>query len=112
MNFLEIASIIVFFIGFFGIITGKNIIKSIASIGIMEIAVVVFFLSFGFSEGMIPPIGADLENVADPLPQALVITAIIMSVAVTAVNLTMLISLYRKHKSSDWDTIKKQSLEN
>ena len=100
---IEISAIIVFFIGFFGLITSKNIIKSIASIVILEMAVIVFLLGAGFVEGMRPPIGQVMENVADPLPQALVLTAIIIGVTVTAVNLTMLISLGYQFKKTDWD---------
>ena len=108
---VEISSIIMFFIGFYGLITSRNIIKSIASITIMEMAVIVFFLGLGFLDGMNPPIGAAVENAADPLPQALVLTAIIIGVTVTAVNLTMLISLTRQIKSTDWDNVKSTSSE-
>ena len=124
MNFeiIEIVTILVFFIGLYSLITGKSAIKGIVSIVIMEIAVIMFFLSIGFSRGMLPPImdggrnAADslppiedmTGNVADPLPQALVITAIIIGVAVTAVNLTMLIALYRKFKSAQWDTLREK----
>jgi multicomponent Na+:H+ antiporter subunit C len=113
---VEYASILVFFAGFYGVITCKSILKSIVSIGLMELAVVMFFLSIGFSMGSTPPISArtpghDLAHAADPLPQALVITTIIMGVAVIAVNLTMLISLYRRHSTTDWDTVKKQNME-
>jgi len=100
-----------FFIGFYGLITSKNIIKSIAAIVIMEMAVIVFFLGIGFVEGMRPPIGQAMENVADPLPQALVITAIIIGVTVTAVNLTMLISLSHQIKKTDWDSVQKKHAE-
>jgi len=110
-QWVEIASVLVFFIGFYGLVTSKNIIKSIAAIGLMELSVVVFFLSIGFMEGIQPPIGQDLAGTADPLPQALVITAIIIGVAVTAVTLTMLISLYRQSGSTDWDIVKKQNSE-
>jgi len=103
---IEISSVLMFFIGFFGLITSRNIIKSIASITIIEMAVIVFFLGLGFVEGMRPPIGQSLENVADPLPQALVLTAIIIGVTVTAVNLTMLISLSHQSKKTDWDSVK------
>jgi len=95
-----------FFIGFVGLITGKSVIKTIISTIVMEIAVVMFFLSLGFRSGIRPPIGQDHVNVADPLPQALVITAIIIGVAVTAVNLTMLIAIYRRTKTTDWDKLK------
>jgi multicomponent Na+:H+ antiporter subunit C len=105
---VELSAVAVFFIGFYGVITSKRIIKSIAAISLMEIAVVVFFLSFGFIEGITPPIGEDLSNAADPLPQALVITAIIIGVAVTAINLTMMIAISRRYKAIDWDEINKE----
>ena len=108
---IEISSIIAFFIGFYGLITSRNIIKTIASIVILEMAVVVFFLGIGFANGMQPPIGEVMENVADPLPQALVITAIIIGVTVTAVNLTMLISLTHQIKKTDWDSVQKKNME-
>jgi len=100
-----------FFVGFYGLITSKNIIKSIAAIVIMEMAVIVFFLGVGYVEGVRPPIGQVMENVADPLPQALVITAIIIGVTVTAVNLTMLISLSHHIKKTDWDSVQKKNAE-
>jgi multicomponent Na+:H+ antiporter subunit C len=116
MNYIEISAIIVFFIGFYGAITSKRVIKSIAAISLMEIAVVVFFLSFGFSQGAAPPIGDDLPTgeltaVADPLPQALMITAIIIGVAVTAINLTMMISISNKHKAINWEEINRETGE-
>ena len=108
---IEIIVAIVFFISFYGLITSKKIIQSIVSIGLMEIAVIMFFLSLGYESGIMPPIGRSPENVADPLPQALMITAIVIGVAVTAINLTMLISLCRQSKSADWDVVKKKSME-
>ena len=102
-----------FFVSLFGLITSKGVIKGIVSIIIMEIAVVMFFLSIGFQTGILPPIGGDIAgaNVADPLPQALMITAIIIGVAVTAVNMTMLIALSRQFKTTEWDILKKKNME-
>ena len=113
LNFLnpEIFSIILFCVSFYGLIRSRNIIKSILSILVMEMAVIMFIVSIGFLEGMHAPIGRIQENVSDPLPQALVITAIIIGVAVAAVNLTMLISLYRQYKTTDWETVKKINSE-
>jgi len=96
-----------FFTGFYGLISSKNIIKSIASIIIIEMAVIVFFLGIGFADGMRPPIGEALENVADPLPQALVLTTVVIGATVTAVTLTMLISLSHEIKKTDWDSVRK-----
>ena len=111
-EFLEILTAIMFFLAFYGLITSKNAIKSIIFIGIMEIAVIMFFLTIGYERGISPHIGTDLENAADPLPQALMITAIIIGVAVTAVNLTIMISLCRQSKTTDWDLVQNKNMEN
>jgi len=108
---LEYFCVVMFFISFYGLITSKNIVRSIVSIILMEMAVIMFIISIGFTEGMAPPMGKNLENVSDPLPQALVITAIIIGVTVSAVNLTMLLSLYRQYKTTDWDIVKKKKAE-
>jgi len=108
---IEIFVTAVFFISFYGLITSKNAIKSIVYISLMEIAVIMFFLSIGFEAGMLPPIGQNQTNAADPLPQALMITAIIIGLAVIAVNLIMLISLCRESKTTDWDIIREKNME-
>ena len=108
---LEILTIAMFFISFYGLITGKNAIKSVIYISLMEISVIMFFLGIAYERGILPPIGRELDNATDPLPQALMITAIVIGVAVTAVNLTMLISLCRQSRSTDWDTVQKKSME-
>jgi len=115
-NVVELAAIVMFFISFFGLITTRNIIKSIVFIVLMEVAVVMFWLSFGFKEGIAPPImasmyGLEMEYIADPFPQALMITAIIIGLSITAVNTIMFITLYRKYKTTDWEVAKKRSSE-
>ena len=107
LEIAEVFIIIVFFISFYGLITGKTVIQSVIFIALMEISAIMFLLNLGHESGMTPPIGRNLENVADPLPQALTITAIVIGVAVTAVNLAILISLCRQSKTTDWDIVKK-----
>jgi len=108
---VEILSVAVFFIGFYGLIINKNVIKSIISIVLMETAVIMFLISIGFLDGMKPPIGENIENPADPLPQALVITTIVIGLAVTAVNITFFSSLSRQYGAADWDVIKNKNME-
>ncbi|MCL2287442.1 MAG: cation:proton antiporter subunit C [Firmicutes bacterium] len=110
---IELFAIVMFFISFYGLISSKNVIKSIVSILLMEVAVIVFFLGIGFTGRAVPPVGTDLitlEYVADPLPQALMITAVIVGLATTAINITMFITLFRKYKTADWNTIKTSAL--
>jgi len=103
-----------FFIAFYGLIIGRDMIKSIVLCALMQASVVLFFLAIGFRSGISPPIGdyfAELEYVADPLPQALMITAIVIGVAVTTINITMLMSVFRAYRTIDWDVAQQKSLE-
>jgi len=113
VNIIEIAAILLFFLCFFGLITSKSMIKTVIFLVMMQSSVVLFFLSLGYQRGAVPPIGdyfEYLEYVADPLPQALVITAIIIGIAVTTIILTMFMSIFRSYQTSDWDTAKEKSL--
>ena len=106
---VEIFALIMFFIGFYGLITSKKIIKSIVFLVLMEVSIIMFFLGIGFHNRILPPVSVDpaqMTLVADPLPQALMITAVVVGLATTAINITMFITLFRKHKSTDWDTVK------
>ena len=110
----EFGSIIIFLISYYGLITTRNIIKSIVFIVLMEMSVVMFWLSFGFRVGIVPPImasmyGRELDYIADPFPQALMITAIVIGLSITAINTVMFITLYRKHRTTNWDTVRARS---
>ena len=117
MNFslVELFALLMFFMGLYGLFISKNVIKSIIFVGVLEMAVILFWVGLGFRIGMLPPIQdflyEEMAYVADPLPQALMITAIIIGMAVTATNIIMLITLVRRVKSTDWDTIKAASIE-
>ena len=105
----ENVSLILFFIGVYGIIARRNILKTIISLSIMQAAIILFFLSINHSTDMIPPIGVELTGpVADPLPQALMITAIVIGVSVTALSLTMFTSLYHKYGSTNWKKVRQK----
>jgi multicomponent Na+:H+ antiporter subunit C len=108
----EVASFIIFFIGLYGLIAKRNIVKSIISLGVMETAVILYFISCGFKAGALPPIGDVLPHqMADPLPQALMITAIVIGVGSTAIALTMSIHLYHKYGTENWEEAMKKRVK-
>lgn len=102
LNIVEIFALLIFLTGTLGVLHSRNIIKSIISIGIMDIGAVLFFLGINYSKGMVPPIGTQTANMADPVVQALMITAIIIGVAVTALALMMFIVLYHRYGTTNW----------
>ena len=109
--FIEVIPVLMFFLCFFGLITSRSVLKSLIAVSIMDSAVVMFYLSPGYNAEVSPPIGFPAGHVADPLPQSLVVTTIILGAAVTAITLVMVISLYRRYKTTDWETLRKESLE-
>ena len=95
--------ILLFFIGLYGLMTNKTIIKTIMSMSIMEAGIYLFYISINYAPNTVPPIG-DLEGVAyvDPVPSALMITAIVIGIGVTAIGLTMFMHYKQKHGITHW----------
>lgn len=94
--------IILMMIGFYGIIAKDNLIKKIIGLNIFQTAIFLFFISLGAVKGGTVPI-VDEEIIrkgyiyANPLPQVLILTAIVVSVATTAVALSLVVRIYHEH---------------
>ncbi len=100
---------ILFMVGLYGVLTRRNLIKIVISLSIMEFSVFLFLALVGYREGGIAPIADPAQPVAnyvDPLPQALVLTAIVIGLATTAMLMSVIIRIYRKHKTLDIGEIK------
>jgi multicomponent Na+:H+ antiporter subunit C len=95
---------ILFLVGLYGLITRRNLIKIAISLSIMEFSTFLFFALIGYIEGGVAPIvnPAEPDKIyVDPLPQALVLTAIVIGLATTAMLMAVIIRLYRKYKTFD-----------
>lgn len=97
------------FIGLYGILTQKNLLKILISIDVMDLGVNLYIVGVGYVKNGIAPIltkGMTSNNIfVDPLPQALVLTAIVISLAVTAFSLFLVIKLYERYNSLDISSI-------
>lgn len=108
----ETTSILLFFIGLYALIARRNIVKNIMALGIIQSSIVLFLVSIDKPSSKLPPIGKGaIMTSADPLPQALTITAIVIGVSVTALTLTMFISLYHRYGSTNWLKVKRKRSE-
>lgn len=78
----------------------------------MSGGVILYFVSVNRQENSMPPMVGEISGVyADPLPQALVITAIVVGISVTAVALIMFISMYHTYGTTNWLKIRKMLVE-
>ena len=100
---------ILFLIGLYGVVTRRNLVKIAISLSIMEFSTFLFFALLGYIEGGVAPIVNPAEPnkiYVDPLPQALVLTAIVIGLATTALLMAVIIRLYRKYGTFDIREIK------
>jgi multicomponent Na+:H+ antiporter subunit C len=105
MEFLIALAIGIFFgIGVFQLLR-RNVIRSALGIVIISYAINLILLSAGAYKGEVPPYIELIGNPSDALPQALILTAIVISIGGFALVLEMLYILSMRFKSSDLDEI-------
>lgn len=105
----RILLLLLFLIGLYGIIGKKHIIRKIFGLNIINTAVVLLFILEGSRIGDTPPIiDASQRAMVDPIPQALMLTAIVIGVCITALSLALAVHLYRVTGSFDIDEIRKR----
>ena len=105
-----ILCILLFLVGLYGVVTKRNLIKIIIGISIMEYSVNLFLILVGYIKGGTAPIlskGLVNKVFVDPLPQAMVLTAIVIGLATTALLLAVAIRIYKKYGTFDIREIKK-----
>ena len=99
-----ILCLILFLVGLYCVVRKRNLIKIIIGIGIMEYAVNLFFILAGYrSEGR-SPIFDDaqiVKDMVDPLPQAVVLTTIVIGLALTLLLIALAIRIYEKYGTFD-----------
>jgi len=101
-----ILSFCIFLIASYGLIRGKNIVKSIICINLVQTAVILIFILLTRSSGRGLPIhGFSPHAPIDPLPQALIITAIVIGASITALSLMMAVKIFHYYGTLNWKEI-------
>ena len=105
------SAIALILIGLYAVLIKKNLIKIVIGLSLADAGIHLLFVAIGYLKGGTAPIfspsvvGKNVTMV-DPVPQALVLTAIVIGFAVTAVALSLVIRLYRHHGTLEIDEIK------
>ena len=103
-----------FIIGLYCVLTKKNIVKIVIGLIIMECSVNLFLVLLGYrSDGMAPIVDKSagalefLASAVDPLPQALVVTSIVIGLGVITLAIAICIRLYEKYGTFDITEIRR-----
>jgi multicomponent Na+:H+ antiporter subunit C len=101
---------ILFSIGLYALLRERNIIKIIIGIGIIEYAVNLFFILIGYRiQGRAPILAKDqvILNMVDPLPQAIVLTTIVIGLVIVIILVGLAIRIYEKYGTFDITKIRR-----
>ncbi len=109
---LYILCFILLLVGLYGLLISRNIIKIVISLTIVEISIFLLLILIGYVDDGLAPIIFEEEvlkrtAVVDPLPQTMVLTAIVIALATNSMILTMAIRLYKKYGTFDIHEISK-----
>ncbi len=100
-------------IGIYAVVAKKNIVKIIVGLLVIDYAVNMLLVLLGYRSGGGAPIltpGQTEQQMAaavDPLPQAMVLTSIVIGLGITALMVAMAIRLYEKYGTFDMSRIRR-----
>jgi multicomponent Na+:H+ antiporter subunit C len=112
---------LLFMIGLYCAVVKKNMVKIVIGIMVMEYAVNLFLIMLGYRAGGVAPIvdksylesatgqvaAGFVNSSVDPLPQALVLTAIVISLGSLALMISVCIRIYQKYGTFDITEIRR-----
>ena len=93
-------------IGLYVVISRANLIKKIVGLNIFQTSVFLLYISMGKVEGGTAPIlGGENQLYSNPLPHVLILTAIVVGVATTALGLALIVRINEAYETIEEDEI-------
>ena len=94
--------------GFYTVISANNLVKKIVGLNIFQTSVFMLYITMGKVSGGTAPILAEgVTQYSNPLPHVLILTAIVVGVATTAVGLSLIVRIKRAY-----GTVEENEFEN
>ena len=94
--------IVLMIIGFYIVIAQSNLVKKIIGLNIFQTSVFIFYISAGKVDGGTAPILVEGATVySNPLPHVLILTAIVVGIATTALALALVMRIREAYGTVD-----------
>jgi multicomponent Na+:H+ antiporter subunit C len=101
--------IVLMMTGFYIVIARRNLIKKLIGLSVFQVAVFLLYITMGVIDGGTAPIVVPTETVySNPLPSVLILTAIVVGVATTAVGLALVVRIHEAYGTIEEDEIQGQ----
>lgn len=111
MNFLPgifnyLVVVFLMMAGFYVVIAQGNLIKKLVGLGLFQASVFILYITMGnISGGRAPIVVEGVTAYSSPLPHVLILTAIVVGVATTAVGLALAVRIHEAYDSVEEDQI-------
>ena len=98
-------------LGFFGIIFKQNIMMKIIAMDVMSTGVIAYYVLVASRSGLFTPIIDNIKNnnYADPVPQAVILTAIVIGFSIQALMLVAVTKLAQNNPTLETNEIEKNN---
>ncbi len=101
--------IVLMMVGFYVVIAHDNLVKKVVGLNVFQVSVFVFYISMAKVRGGTAPILAEgIETYSNPLPHVLILTAIVVAVATTALALALVVRIHNAYGTIEDDEIESQ----
>ncbi|EKQ66809.1 multisubunit Na+/H+ antiporter, MnhC subunit [Leptolyngbyaceae cyanobacterium JSC-12] len=109
---LEACVFLTVLFGFFGIIFKKSLVMKIVSMDVMSTGVIAYYVLIASRDGLVTPIASQESSIAyaDPVPQAVILTAIVIGFSIQALMLVGAMKLSRDNPTLESDVIEKNNM--
>ncbi|CUS53273.1 PH adaptation potassium efflux system protein C; sodium-potassium/hydrogen antiporter subunit C [hydrothermal vent metagenome] len=95
--------------GFYVVIASGNLVKKIIGINLFQASVFILYISMGkVSGGAAPILRETIQTYSNPLPHVLILTAIVVGVATTALGLALVVRIKEAYGTAEEDDIHRQ----
>ncbi len=94
--------IVLIMTGLYVVMAQTNLVKKVLGLNIFQVAVFILYISVGkLAGGTAPILAAGFDRYANPLPHVLILTAIVVGVATTALALALVIRIDKAYGTID-----------
>ncbi len=101
--------VVLMMIGFYTVIARTNLVKKIVGLNIFQTSVFILYITFGKVDGATAPILDDrFTAYSNPLPHVLILTAIVVGVATSALGLALVVRIREAYGTVEEDEILQQ----
>ncbi|NHA15480.1 cation:proton antiporter subunit C [Thioalkalivibrio sp. XN279] len=105
-------AIILAMIGLYTMISRTNLVKKVAGLNIFQVSVFILFISLGvMDDGTVPILEEGYTSYSNPLPHVLILTAIVVGVATTALALALIIRINEAYGTVEEDQVQAKDEE-